>query len=79
MCGRRATALHDNQVGMVRMFELRIDGAGELMTPLALGTPTNRDAARFKRHARHFGARVLVKLFLCHPLYDKRYRLRLPM
>ena len=62
----------DNQTAL--RFKKRL--AEEFREQLTFGAPTNQDEAGLRRLARQIGARkVVVKLFLRHPLHAKLYLL----
>ena len=62
----------DNQTAL----RLKKRLAGEFREQLTLGAPTNQDEAGLRRLARQLNARkVVVKLFLRHPLHAKLYLL----
>jgi hypothetical protein len=74
-----ATAFHDDGIDNARALELKKELAEEFRTQLALGTPTNGDEAGLRRLARQIRAgKVIVKLFLRHPLHAKLYLLHRP-
>jgi hypothetical protein len=71
-----ATAFHDDGIDNARALELKKELAEEFRTQLALGTPTNSDEAGLRRLASQIRAgKVVVKLFLRHPLHAKLYLL----
>ena len=71
-----ATAFHDDGIDNARALELKKELAEEFRAQLALGTPTNSDEAGLRRLARQIRAgKVVVKLFLRHPLHAKLYLL----
>jgi hypothetical protein len=71
-----ATAFHDDGIDNARALELKKELAEEFKAQLALGTPTNSDEAGLRRLARQIRAgKVVVKLFLRHPLHAKLYLL----
>lgn len=74
-----ATAYHDDCIDNARALELKKELAEEFRTQLALGAPSNSDEAGLRRLARQIRARkVVVKLFLRHPLHAKLYLLHRP-
>lgn len=74
-----ATAYHDDGIDNARGLELKKELAEEFRTQLALGAPSNSDEAGLRRLARQIRARkVIVKLFLRHPLHAKLYLLHRP-
>lgn len=76
---RLAAASHDDGIDNARMLELKKDLAEEFKAQLALGTPTNNDEAGLRRLARQIRAKkVVVRLFLRHPLHAKLYLLHRP-
>jgi hypothetical protein len=76
---RLATAVVDDGIDNAKMLELKKGLAEEFKAQLALGTPTNSDEAGLRRLARQIRARkVVVKLFLRHPLHAKLYLLHRP-
>jgi hypothetical protein len=73
------TAYHDEGIDNARALELKTQLAEEFKAQLALGTPTNGDEAGLRRLARQIRAgKVVVKLFLRHPLHAKLYLLHRP-
>lgn len=76
---RLATAFHDDGIDNAGALELKKELAEEFKAQLALGTPTNTDEAGLQRLARQIRAKkVVVKLFLRHPLHAKLYLLHRP-
>ncbi len=74
-----ATAYHDDGIDNARALELKKELAEEFRAQLALGAPSNSDEAGLRRLARQIRARkVIVKLFLRHPLHAKLYLLHRP-
>ena len=74
-----SSAYHDDGIDNASALELKKALAEEFRTQLALGTPTNSDEAGLRRLARQIRARkVVVKLFLRHPLHAKLYLLHRP-
>ncbi|TBF23430.1 NgoFVII family restriction endonuclease (plasmid) [Rhizobium leguminosarum] len=71
-----ATAYHDDGIDNARALELKKQLAEEFRTQLTLGAPNNSDEAGLRRLARQIRAgKVIVKLFLRHPLHAKLYLL----
>lgn len=76
---RLATVFQNESIDNARMLELKKDLAEEFKAQLALGTPTNADEAGLRRLARQIRAKkVIVRLFLRHPLHAKLYLLHRP-
>lgn len=76
---RLATAFQNESIDNARMLELKKELAEEFKAQLALGTPTNADEAGLRRLARQIRAgKVIVRLFLRHPLHAKLYLLHRP-
>ena len=74
-----AAAFHDDGIDNARALELKKKLAEEFRAQLSLGTPSNSDEAGLRRLARQIRARkVVVKLFLRHPLHAKLYLLHRP-
>jgi hypothetical protein len=74
-----STAYHNDGIDNASALELKKALAEEFRTQLALGAPTNSDEAGLRRLARQIRARkVVVKLFLRHPLHAKLYLLHRP-
>jgi hypothetical protein len=74
-----ARAYHDDGIDNARALELKKELAEEFKAQLALGTPTNNDEAGLRRLARQIRSKkVVVKLFLRHPLHAKLYLLHRP-
>jgi hypothetical protein len=74
-----ATAYHEEGIDNARALELRKALAAEFRVQLAIGAPTNSDEAGLRRLARQIRAnKVIVKLFLRHPLHAKLYLLHRP-
>lgn len=74
-----AAAFHDEGIDNAGALELKKALAEEFRAQLALGTPSNEDEAGLRRLARQIRARkVVVKLFLRHPLHAKLYLLHRP-
>lgn len=74
-----AKAYHDEGIDNARALELKKELAEEFRAQLALGTPTNNDEAGLRRLARQIRSKkVVVKLFLRHPLHAKLYLLHRP-
>lgn len=74
-----ATAYHEEGIDNARALELRKALAEEFRVQLALGAPSNSDEAGLRRLARQIRAgKVIVKLFLRHPLHAKLYLLHRP-
>lgn len=74
-----AAAFHDNGIDNARALELKKKLAEEFRAQLSIGTPSNNDEAGLRRLARQIRARkVVVKLFLRHPLHAKLYLLHRP-
>ena len=75
---REALALRDNRPGMdnATAHRLRVQLAEQLRQQITFGLPTNEDEATLRRLAEQLRAkRVIVKLFLRHPLHAKLYLL----
>ena len=75
---RMARSLLGDQPGLDNQTALRLKKrlAEEFREQLILGTPTNEDEAGLRRLARQLEAKkVVVKLFLRHPLHAKLYLL----
>lgn len=71
-----ATAYHEEGIDNARALELKKELAEEFRTQLTLGVPSNSDEAGLRRLARQIrGGKVIVKLFLRHPLHAKLYLL----
>ena len=71
-----ATAYHEEGIDNARALELRKALAEEFRVQLALGAPSNSDEVGLRRLARQIRAgKVVVKLFLRHPLHAKLYLL----
>ncbi len=74
-----AAVSHDDGIDNARVLELKKELAEEFRAQLAIGTPTNTDEAGLRRLARQIRAKkVVVKLFLRHPLHAKLYLLHRP-
>jgi hypothetical protein len=74
-----STAHHDDGIDNARALELKKGLAEEFRAQLALGAPSNGDEAGLRRLARQIRAgKVVVKLFLRHPLHAKLYLLHRP-
>lgn len=74
-----ATAYNDEGIDNARALELKKALAEEFRTQLTLGAPNNSDEAGLRRLARQIRAsKVVVKLFLRHPLHAKLYLLHRP-
>lgn len=74
-----AAAFHEDGIDNARALELKKALAEEFRTQLTLGTPSNSDEAGLRRLARQIRAKkVVVKLFLRHPLHAKLYLLHRP-
>lgn len=74
-----ATAFHEDGIDNARALELKKELAEEFRAQLALGAPTNSDEAGLRRLARQIrSGKVVVKLFLKHPLHAKLYLLHRP-
>ena len=74
-----AAAFHEDGIDNARALELKKALAEEFRTQLALGTPSNSDEAGLRRLARQIRTKkVVVKLFLKHPLHAKLYLLHRP-
>lgn len=74
-----ATAYHEEGIDNARALELKKALAEEFRAQLTLGTPTNSDEAGLRRLARQIRqGKVIVKLFLRHPLHAKLYLLHRP-
>lgn len=74
-----ATAYHEEGIDNARALELKKALAEEFRVQLALGAPSNSDEAGLRRLARQIRAgKVIVKLFLRHPLHAKLYLLHRP-
>ena len=75
---REALSLLDRPPGMDNQsaHRLRVQLAEQLRQQLTIGTPTNQDEQTLRRLAAQLRAgRVVVKLFLRHPLHAKLYLL----
>ncbi|MBX5232902.1 NgoFVII family restriction endonuclease [Rhizobium sp. NLR4a] len=71
-----ATAYRDDGIDNARALELKKQLAEEFRTQLTLGAPNNSDEAGLRRLANQIRAgKVIVKLFLRHPLHAKLYLL----
>lgn len=67
---------NENGIDNAKVIELKKDLAEEFRTQLSLGVPNNADEAGLRRLARQIRAKkVVVKLFLRHPLHAKLYLL----
>ncbi len=74
-----SAAFTDEGIDSATAIELKKDLAEEFRTQLSLGVPNNVDEAGLRRLARQIRARkVIVKLFLRHPLHAKLYLLHRP-
>lgn len=74
-----AAVSHDDSIDNARVLELKKELAEEFRSQLAIGTPTNNDEAGLRRLAGQIRAKkVVVKLFLRHPLHAKLYLLHRP-
>ena len=74
-----SAAYSDEMVDNAKTIELKKTLAEEFRTQLSLGVPNNLDEAGLRRLARQIRARkVIVKLFLRHPLHAKLYLLHRP-
>ncbi|MBB5661089.1 helicase-related protein [Brevundimonas halotolerans] len=74
-----AAAYHEDGIDNARALDLKKQLAEEFRTQLTLGAPTNADEAGLRRLARQIrGRKVVVKLFLRHPLHAKLYMLHRP-
>jgi hypothetical protein len=74
-----ATAYHEEGIDNARALKLKKQLAEEFRTQLTLGAPNNSDEAGLRRLARQIRAgKVIVKLFLRHPLHAKLYLLHRP-
>jgi len=74
-----SAAFHDEGIDNARALELKKDLAEEFRTQLGLGVPSNDDEVGLRRLARQIrGRKVVVKLFLRHPLHAKLYLLHRP-
>jgi superfamily II DNA or RNA helicase len=78
---RAALSILDSRVGLDNQTALRLKQklAEEFRQQLMLGAPTNEDEAGLRRLAAQISAKkVIVKLFLRHPLHAKLYLLFRP-
>jgi hypothetical protein len=74
-----SAALHNEGIDNARALELKKELAEAFRAQLALGVPSNEDEVGLRRLARQIRARkVIVKLFLRHPLHAKLYLLHRP-
>ena len=74
-----SAAYLEEAIDNAKVIELKKALADEFRTQLALGVPNNADEAGLRRLARQIRARkVIVKLFLRHPLHAKLYLLHRP-
>ena len=74
-----SAAYSEDAIDNAKVIELKKALADEFRTQLALGVPNNADEAGLRRLARQIRARkVIVKLFLRHPLHAKLYLLHRP-
>ena len=74
-----SAAYSEEAIDNAKVIELKKALADEFRTQLALGVPNNADEAGLRRLARQIRARkVIVKLFLRHPLHAKLYLLHRP-
>ena len=74
-----SAAYSQEAIDNAKVIELKKALADEFRTQLALGVPNNADEAGLRRLARQIRARkVIVKLFLRHPLHAKLYLLHRP-
>lgn len=72
-------AFHDDGIDNARALELKKQLAEEFRTQLSLGTPNNKDEGGLRRLAHQIRAgKVVVKLFLRHPLHAKLYLMHRP-
>ena len=72
-------AFHDDGIDNARALELKKQLAEEFRTQLSLGTPNNKDEGGLRRLACQIRAgKVVVKLFLKHPLHAKLYLMHRP-
>lgn len=70
---------NENGIDNAKVIELKKELAEEFRTQLSLGVPNNADEAGLRRLARQIRAKkVVVKLFLRHPLHAKLYLLHRP-
>jgi hypothetical protein len=76
---RLATAFRDEGIDNARALELKKALAEEFREQLSIGAPSNADEAGLRRLARQIrSGKVVVKLFLRHPLHAKLYLLHRP-
>lgn len=76
---RLASAFRDEGIDNARALELKKALAEEFRQQLSIGTPSNADEAGLRRLARQIrSGKVVVKLFLRHPLHAKLYLLHRP-
>jgi len=69
----------ENGIDNAKVIELKKELAEEFRTQLSLGVPNNADEAGLRRLAKQIRAKKLVvKLFLRHPLHAKLYLLHRP-
>lgn len=74
-----SAAYSQEAIDNAKVIELKKALADEFRTQLALGVPNNADEAGLRKLTRQIRARkVIVKLFLRHPLHAKLYLLHRP-
>lgn len=74
-----AAAYQEDGIDNARVLELKKELAEEFRAQLAIGAPSNDDETGLRRLARQIRAgKVVVKLFLRHPLHAKLYLLHRP-
>ena len=74
-----SAAYSQEAIDNAKVIELKQALADEFRTQLTLGVPNNADEAGLRKLARQIRARkVIVKLFLRHPLHAKLYLLHRP-
>ena len=76
----KLSAVHrEDSIDNAKVIELKKELAADFRTQLSLGVPNNDDEAGLRRLAKQIRAKkVVVKLFLKHPLHAKLYLLHRP-
>ena len=74
-----SAAHREDSIDNAKVIELKKELAADFRTQLSLGVPNNDDEAGLRRLAKQIRAKkVVVKLFLKHPLHAKLYLLHRP-